>query len=299
MQDTIIRKTIKIFGSISKMAEIIKISRGSVYNYLYGQAIPPEIASRIVKKTNGKIKLKELIPWKSKYHIELDDFPCSCVKTPLSKIIIPVNILSFPHLKNLSLSSHRAICIDENFHLIYGLEHIEAAKKLWKKTVIAWHISLEDLRDKKYEVHHLLKIFNLFERLTIRNALENFIGKRQGKRTDLDELVDLPPQVQGIKTRDWVADALGFGSDYVCRLLNKILRLGSPTLIGQVRKGKISISKAAEIAECLYNKQSIRVLKKKKQIANYNDNKNSHLGYMARFADLSNGTELIHKGACK
>jgi DNA-binding transcriptional regulator YdaS (Cro superfamily) len=252
MQDTIIRKTIKIFGSISKMAEIIKISRGSVYNYLYGQPIPPHIASRIVNKTNGKIKLKELIPWKIKYYTELDDFPCYFNKTPLSKIIIPVNILSFPHLKNLSLSNHRAICIDENFHLIYGLEHIEAAKKLWKKTVIAWHISLEDLRNKKYEVHHLLKAFDLFERVAIRNALENFIGKRQGRRTDLNELVDLPSQVQGIKTRDFVAEVLGFGSDYVCRMLNKILRHGSRTLILQVLEGKISISKAGEIVECLY-----------------------------------------------
>ena len=278
MQDTIIRKTIKIFGSISKMAEIIKISRGSVYNYLYGQPIPPEIASRIVKKTNGKIKLKELIPWKIKYYTELDDFPCSFNKTPLSKIIIPVNILSFPHLKNLSLSNHRAICIDENFHLIYGLEHIEAAKKLWKKTVIAWHISLEDLRNKKYEVHHLLKAFDLFERVAIRNALENFIGKRQGRRTDLNELVDLPSQVQGIKTRDFVAEVLGFGSDYVCRMLNKILRHGSRTLILQVLERKISISKAGEIVECLYNKQSIRVSKKEKQAVNnddYNNRKNN------------------------
>ena len=162
-----------------------------------------------------------------------------------------------------------------NLHLIYGLEHIETAKKLRKKSVFAWQISLEDLRDKKYEVHHLLKIFNLFERLAMRNALEKFIGKRQGRRTDLDELVDLPPQVQRIKTRDFAAQALGFGSDYVCRMLNKILRHGSLTLILQVLEGKISISKAGEIAEYLYNKQkSIRVVKKRKQTINNDDYKN-------------------------
>jgi len=275
MQDTIIRKTIKIFGSISKMAEIIKISRGSVYNYLYGQPIPPHIASRIVNKTNGKIKLKDLIPWKTKYHIELDVFPGSLVELPIKKIIIiPENVTKFPDQKNLPLSNHRAICIDENSHLIYGLETIEAVKKRRKKSVLAWRLSLEDLQNRKYEVHHLLKAFDLFERVAIRNVLGKFIGNRQGKRTDLDELVDLSPQVQGIKTRDMVADALGFGSDYVCRLLNKILQLGSPILIGQVRKGKISPSKAAEIAECLYNKQSIRVSKKRKQAVNNDDYKN-------------------------
>ncbi|HEY2566704.1 MAG TPA: YdaS family helix-turn-helix protein [Candidatus Aquirickettsiella sp.] len=266
MQETIIRKAIKIFGNISDMAKKLRISRASIYNYLNGRSIPPHIASRIEKESKGKIKFKELIPWEIKYYTELDVFPCSLIKTPLNKIILPADILSFLHQKNLPLSDYRPICVDENLHLIYGLEHIEAAKRWWKKSVFSWHISLEDLRNKKYEVRYLLKSFNLIERIAIRNALEKFIGKRQGRRTDLDELVNLPPQVQGIKTRDFVADALGFGSDYVCRMLNKIFRHGSRTLILQVLEGKISISKAGEIAEYLYNKQkSIQVVKKRKQ----------------------------------
>jgi hypothetical protein len=274
MKDTFITKSIKIFGNISRMAEIISISRGSVYNYLYGQKIPFHIAERIVKESNGKIKLREFISRKSKYYNkELDAFPIPFIEIPLKEIIFPENIISFPHQKNLSLSNHRAICVDKNFHLIYGIEHIKAAENRRKKLVFSWQISLEDLRDKKYEVHHLLKIFNLFERIALRNALENFIGKRQGRRTDLNELVDLPSQVQGIKTRDFVAEVLGFGSDYVCRMLNKILRHGSRTLILQILEEKISISKAGEIAEYLYKKQSIRVLKKGKQTVNKDDYK--------------------------
>ncbi|TKW77342.1 MAG: hypothetical protein DI543_16215 [Bradyrhizobium icense] len=247
MQEILIRNAIKFFGNISEMAKKLKISRASIYRYLEGQSINPDIASRIEKESKGKIKFKELIPWEIKYCTELDVFPCSLVKTPLNKIIFPADTLSFLHQKDLPLSDYRPICVDENLHLIYGLEHIEAAKRWWKKSVFSWHISLEDLRNKKYEVPYLLKIFNLIERIAIRNALEKFIGKRQGRRTDLDELVDLPPQVQGIKTRDFVAEALGFGSDYVCRMLNKILRHGSRTLILQVLEGKISISKAAEM----------------------------------------------------
>ena len=60
MQDTIIRKAIKIFGSISKMAKAISISRGSVYNYLYGQPISSHIAERIVNKLTIKLNLKIL-----------------------------------------------------------------------------------------------------------------------------------------------------------------------------------------------------------------------------------------------
>lgn len=278
MQETIIRNTIHFFGSISSMAEKIGVSRSRIYRYLEGRPIPDHIASRIVNKSNGKIKFKDLISWKTKYHIDLDVFPGSLITLPIKKIIIiPENVTNFPDKKNLPLSNHRAICVDQKNHLIYGLEHIEAAQLRRIKSVTAWRISLEDLRDKKYEAHHLLKAFDLLERLAIRNALKKFIGNRQGKRTDLDKLVDLPPQVQGIKTRDLASDALGFGSDYVCRLLNKILRQGSPTIIVQVRNRKISISKAAEIVDCFYNKQSIVFKKGKQTVDNddYNHRKNN------------------------
>ena len=75
MQEIIIRNTIQFFGSITYMAKILRINRSSIYRYLEGKPIPDHIASRIVNTTNGKIKLKDLIPWKSKYHIELEVFP--------------------------------------------------------------------------------------------------------------------------------------------------------------------------------------------------------------------------------
>jgi hypothetical protein len=207
------------------MAEKLDISRASIYRYLNGQEVPHHIAERIVDKSRGAIKYKEFFSWKTKYYKEIDVFPASLVELPLKKIIIPKKVPCFPHRKDLSLSNHRAICVDDNnLHLIYGLEHIEAVKERGKKSILAWRLSLEVLLNRKYEIYHLIKTFDLFERIAIRNALEKFVGKRQGKRTDLYELVDKYPQVQGIKTRDLVAEAVGF-SDYVCRLLNKILEL--------------------------------------------------------------------------
>lgn len=274
MQEIIIRKVIEFFGSITNMSLKLKISRGSIYGYLEGRPIPPRIAFRIEDKSGKKFKFRDLINWKEKYHLDLNVFPGSLVEFSLKKIIFPENIPSFPDLKNLLLSNYRAICVDANSNLIYGLEAIDAAKKRKKRAVLTWRLSLEDLRNRKYEVHHLIKTFDLFERVAIGIALEKFIGKRQGKRTDLDELLDNNPKVQGITTRSLVAEVLGFGSDYVYRQLKKILRLGGPILIAQVRNKKISISKASEIVDCLYNKQSIRVLKKKKQTANNDDYKN-------------------------
>lgn len=150
MQEIIIRKVIRFFGNITRMSEKIGVSRSSIYRYLEGKPISPDIASRIEKKSNKKFKYKDLIYRKNKYYLELDVFPGSLVELLLKKIIIiPGNVTNFPDQKNLPLSYHRAICVDQSNHLIYGLEHIEAAQLQRRKTVSAWRVSLEDIRDKK------------------------------------------------------------------------------------------------------------------------------------------------------
>ncbi len=131
--------------------------------------------------------------------------------------------------------------MDENYHLIYGLEAIEAAKKQGKKSVLAWRISLANLPHGKYETHHFKKTFHLFERTAIGIALEICLGERRG-RLNVDNYPHLMFK-KGIKTRNLITELLGFGSDYTYRQLKKILRHGSPTLINHVLEKKITISK--------------------------------------------------------
>ncbi len=84
--------------------------------------------------------------------MELDVFPDSLIELLLTKIIITEEVPCFPDQKDLPVSNQRAICVNESNHLIYGLEAIEATKKLGKKSVLAWRVSLENLQYGKYEV---------------------------------------------------------------------------------------------------------------------------------------------------
>jgi hypothetical protein len=62
----------------------------------------------------------------------------------------------------------------------------------------------------------LRKDFTPTERVAIAKAIEEEIGNRQGKRTDL-ELVVERPQVKGDKTRAIAAEKAGFGSEVTYR----------------------------------------------------------------------------------
>ena len=193
MQDTTVRKVIRYFGGITKVASKIGVSRTSIYRYLDGSSIPEYIAKRIEDKRKGKFSYKALIPWKVKYHLELDIFPSLLIELPLKRIFISEETPSFLDKKGISVPNQRAVCVDKNNQLIYGLEAIEACKKQGKKSVLAWRISLLALLDGEYQVDDLVKAFDPIERTAIGISLEKFIGNRQGLRTDLGELVGRLP----------------------------------------------------------------------------------------------------------
>jgi hypothetical protein len=213
MQETMVREAIRFFGNITNMAHTIGVSRATIYRYLEEGSIPSDIASRIEVKSGRKIRYKELIPWKAKYHLELDVFPGSLLELLLTRIIISPEIPCFPDQKALPVPNQRAICVDENNHLIYGLEAIEAAKKQGKKSVLAWRISLLNLQNGKYEIYDLKKAFDLMERTAIGSALDKYLGERRGRRN-----VENSPHFH-IKTRRLITELLGFGSDYTYRQL--------------------------------------------------------------------------------
>lgn len=264
MQDTTVRKVIRYFGGITKVASKIGVSRTSIYRYLDGSSIPEHIAKRIEDKSKGKFSYKALIPWKVKYHLELDIFPSLLIELPLKRILISEETPSFLDKKGISVPNQRAVCVDENNQLIYGLEAIEACKKQGKKSALAWRISLLALLDGKYQVEDLLKAFDSIERTAIGISLEKFIGNRQGLRSDLGELVDSPSTSEikkGAKTRSVTAQRVGFASDYTYRQLKKILQHGCTELISQVRNKKIVVSKAADLAELPHDKQSAHLSK--------------------------------------
>ncbi|WP_218813327.1 Cro/CI family transcriptional regulator [Rickettsiella endosymbiont of Dermanyssus gallinae] len=250
MHETTLRKIIRYFGSITKMANKIGVSRATIYRYLDGSSIPPDIAFRIETKSKGKFNYKALIPWKVKYNLELDTFPSTLMHLPLKYIVIPEEIPYFTDQKNLSLHEHRAICVDENNQLIYGLESIETSKKHEKKTVLSWRISLSALLEKKYEPSVLVQTFLSSERAAIGIALKRYIGERRG-RNNVGKL----PTIKGVKTRDITAKILGFSCERTFRRIQKILQHGCSELIEQIDHKKISISKAAHLSKLTHQEQ--------------------------------------------
>jgi hypothetical protein len=154
------------------------------------------------------------------------------------------------------LNQLRSIIIDENNQLIANEETYFLYKIQYKKTIPVWKLSLLDLQNGKYALGDLKKAFDLIERTAIGISLEKFIGNRQGKRTDLDKLVENYPQVslpKGAKTRNIITALLSFGSDYTYRQLKKILQHGCAELIDQVRHKKIAVSHAAKRIELSHN----------------------------------------------
>ncbi|WP_342220411.1 hypothetical protein [Rickettsiella endosymbiont of Miltochrista miniata] len=254
MQEESVWKFIRHFGSITKAANIIGISRATIYNYLEGRPIPLDIALRIEAKSRKRIIYKELISWKVKYNLELETFPGSLTEIPLTKIIMPVIVPRFSDHKYLSKEKQRAICVDENYQLIYGLKAIEITKKQGKKSIVAWRISHADLIQRKFEIFHLTNTFDLLERTAIGISLEKFIGNRKGQRTDLKKTMENSPHFyleRGIRTRDFVTELLDLNSSYIYIQLKKIILHGSDEIIEKVRNKKISVSAAASQVVCL------------------------------------------------
>ena len=91
-------------------------------------------------------------------------------------------------------------------------------------------------------------------------ALEKWLGKRQGQRTDRQSLVQNSAHVQsGKKTRDLIAELLGFGSHFTYQEAKKIKSLSAPALIDAVDKASLSISTAALLTK-LPQKEQTQVL---------------------------------------
>lgn len=263
MQEAGIEKAIQFCGSVTKLAEKLRIDREEIYRYRYGTTpIKLQIAAAIEKLTQGKITFKELLPWKLKNYLVILHAPCLAKEISLEAIFIPKKIPCFSDQKDISPLNQKPICVDENNGLIYGLEAIEACKKQGKKSVLSWKLSLSDLLNGKYEVEDLVKTFDQLERTAIGVALEIFLGNRQGFRADLIELVDSSSTSEikkGTKTRNLIAKRAGFASDYIYRQLKKILKNGHPELIYQLRHNKITVSKAAAIANLSPDQQLLHL----------------------------------------
>lgn len=122
------------------------------------------------------------------------------------------------------------------------------------KTVIAIADSYKARAE--HAENEVRKDFTVSERVEIGKAVEEELGKRQGKRTDLANenqagLLELPQnfaEVAGKETIEVAAGKAGFGNKETYRQAKTVVESATPELVTAVDQGKVAISTAAKLA---------------------------------------------------
>jgi len=134
--------------------------------------------------------------------------------------------------------------------LICGERRLLAMRDIlgWKSIpVIVLEVS--SLIEGEYAENEIRKDFTPSERVAIGKAIEAAIGKRQGQRTDLGLVEDLPQVPAGVTTREIAAEKAGFGNPRTYEQAKKVVEKAVGQVVAQMDAGQLSISAAAVIAE--------------------------------------------------
>jgi|DewCreStandDraft_4_1066084.scaffolds.fasta_scaffold112554_1 ParB family chromosome partitioning protein len=134
--------------------------------------------------------------------------------------------------------------------LICGERRLLAARDIlgWK-TIPVIVIEVPSIVEGEYAENEIRKDFTPSERVAIGRAIEAEIGKRQGQRTDLELVEDLPQVPPGTKTREIAAERAGFGNARTYQQAKKVTEDGAPELVAAMDAGEVSIDAAALIAQ--------------------------------------------------
>ncbi|MES2142504.1 MAG: Cro/CI family transcriptional regulator [Pseudomonadota bacterium] len=283
MQEAMLDKAIYSLGSVKRMAKKLGVHREHIYAWSKGLSkIPLEYALQIEYLTGGEITWKDLVPFHIAQRLKhltlrlpkVDLPPCELIYVALERIKSASLETFIDKLdKSTPLHKQRPICLDEENRMIFGEKIFYLYQCHAKKTIPAWRISLANLTDGHYSSELFVKNFLISERVAIGMALENFLGSRQGYRSDLLEKVkklttkmlrkvplkNIDAQVRREKRmplRRLVADRLGFGSHFTYQNAKKIKLYASGELIDQVDQQKISISKATKLCPVLSSKKN-------------------------------------------
>jgi len=142
------------------------------------------------------------------------------------------------------------IGITDDFRLVFGHRRLLAVQGILKRpTIPARVVRVNSLLAAEHDENEFSKSFTTSERVAIGKALEAEIGKRQGQRTDLEPVEDLPQVPPGTKTREFAAEKAGFGNPRTYQQAKKVTEAGTPELVAAMDAGEISIDAAAVIAQ--------------------------------------------------
>ena len=142
--------------------------------------------------------------------------------------------------------------------LVFGERRLTACFALGWAEIDARVVDLSSIVEGEFAENELRKQFTPSERLSIAEAVQREIGKRQGERTDIvrldskrseRQLVANRPQVPpSTKTRDTVAQIAGFRNAKQMERTAKVVGDGAPELVAALDSGEVAYSRAADLA---------------------------------------------------
>lgn len=117
----------------------------------------------------------------------------------------------------------QAVGITEEYELVFGERRLAACRDIlgWE-AIEAQVVNVTSLVEGEFHENEMREDFTPEERVYIGRAIEVVIGKRQGQRTDLEHVENIP-QVVGEKSRTIAAGRAGFGNDRTYRQAKEIV----------------------------------------------------------------------------
>jgi N6-adenosine-specific RNA methylase IME4 len=148
------------------------------------------------------------------------------------------------------------IGVNASNELVFGHRRLLAFRELGRTTIPARMIDVPALVMAEHAENEIRKDFTVSERVEIGRAVEQELGKRQGRRTDLgsdqSELVANLPEVipveSGKTTREVAAEKAGFDSTTTYRNAKTVVEKAAPELVTAMDSGAIAVSTAAKLA---------------------------------------------------
>jgi ParB-like chromosome segregation protein Spo0J len=134
--------------------------------------------------------------------------------------------------------------------LVFGERRLRAARDILKwEDIDAKTVDLDSIILGEFHENEMRKDFTVSERVAIGKAIEEYLGNRQGQRTDKE----LPKNFQevhlGMETKEIAAEKAGFGNQTSYRQARKVVDHAEPELVQAVDNGAIRVSQAAKVAE--------------------------------------------------
>jgi DNA-binding transcriptional regulator YdaS (Cro superfamily) len=242
MYDESLLKAVQYFGSQRKLAAALNVTQPTVNHWLNrSKKIPYLQALKIALYTEGKIRMEDLCNEEAeltsllKHTAFFKGAPIAYL--PLKEIIkgdkrCPIyrDLYEIPSAITSSHEELRPILVSRSNKLIACEYRLRSYKSMNAKVKIL-RLNIVEMLKNRSNIDSLLCDFPMSERVEVGLFIEQELGNRRGKRTDLKLPDNYPEVASSVETRELAAMLSGFGSVFSYRQAKEILRHGIPKLI--------------------------------------------------------------------